>query len=380
MLPSRLGFWWTRRIAGFPGSDLALSAVLTVIAVFSVLTGHPDEGPIVLTLPVAVVMTASLAWRTRSPVVSAAAVSLAGLVQALLSQSPGSLWSLVVLILVMYSVAAGYQEGTAALIGLAMLAVLLFQERVDNGVDYVFIAVLFGGTWLLGRSSRRWLRRIRSVEKNQDQLVRLAVAEERLQIARELHDTVAHSLSVIAVQAEAAEAALDRDPALARPPLTVIAGSARRSLGEIRTVLHHLRDNNEQSELTPLVGLAQLDTLLDSSRLLGIQLRSQVQLRSKPLPPAIDRAAYRIIQEALTNVARHAPEADAELHIEASDRALRIEVHNRAPTGGPRSLGSGVGLVGITERAHAVGGVLEAGPAGDGFRVSVWLPLGVESS
>ncbi|QDP98290.1 hypothetical protein FOE78_22400 [Microlunatus elymi] len=379
MVGGRFGVWWTRRIGGFPRSDLALSAVLTVIAVISVLTGHPDEGPLALTLPVAVVMTGSLAWRTRAPVVSAAAVCIAGLLQALLSQSPGSLWSLVVLILVMYSVAAGYQEGTAALIGLAMLALLLAQERIDNGVDYVFIAVLFGGTWLLGRSSRRWLHRIRSVEKDHAQLVRLAIAEERLQIARELHDTVAHNLSVIAVQAEAAGAALDRDPGLARQPLTVIAGSARRSLGEIRTVLHHLRDDDAESGLRPPVGMAQLDQLLDSARLLGIQLRSRVELRSQPLPPAIDRATYRIVQEALTNVARHAPGSVADLRMEIVDRVLRIEVVNGAPAGAARSFGSGVGLVGITERTHAVGGVLESGPDGDGFRVSVRLPLGAES-
>jgi signal transduction histidine kinase len=359
---------------GFPLADLTLSVIFTVIAVASVLTGHPDEGPIAVTLPVAVVMTGSLAWRTRAPVISAAAVTVAALVQTLITQAPGSLWSLVVLIVVMYSVAGGYREGTAALIGLGMLALLLIQERLDNGVDYLFIAILFGGTWLLGRSSRRWLHRIRTVEHDQAQLAKLAVADERLHIARELHDTVAHSLSVIAVQA----AALEHDPRLAQEPLAAISTSARRSLGEIRTVLFQLRDESDDTSRRPLLGLAQLDELVDAARHSGIKLESEVKLGADPLPPAIDRAAYRIVQESLTNVARHAPRTAAALRIEVRDRRLRIEVENKRTVGSSGASGAGVGLVGIGERAHAVGGVLEAGPCGDIFRVSVVLPLGTE--
>lgn len=374
-MQGRLRRWWARRIGGFPLPDLALSGVLMLIAVLSVLTGHPDEGPVAVTLPVAVVMTGSLIWRTRSPVVSATAVTVAGLAQTVLSQSPGSLWSLVVLIVVMYSVAAGYQEGTAALIGLGMLALLLLQERIDNGVDYVFIAVLFGGTWLLGRSSRRWLGRIRSVERDHARLAQLAVADERLRIARELHDTVAHSLTVIAVQAEAAEAALEHDPSLVREPLTAITASARRSLGEIRMVLHQLRDSETDAGLRPLVGLAELDQLTENARRAGVRLETRMNLASEPLPPAIDRAAYRIVQEALTNVVKHAPRAAAQLRIECRDRTVRIEVENETGELARGAAGSGVGLVGIAERAHAVGGTLEAGPTEHGFRLRVALPL-----
>ena len=152
----RLAPWLRRPVAGFPTGDLILAGALCAIAVASVLTGNPYEGPAYITLPVAIVTTAALAWRVRSPAVSVLLVVAAEIVQTFTSQVPGSLWSLVVSIIVVYSVAAHYPEGRAAIGGLVMVGSSMLQERVDNGVDYLFIVILFGGTWLLGRASRLW--------------------------------------------------------------------------------------------------------------------------------------------------------------------------------------------------------------------------------
>src|SRR5690606_3677119 len=138
---------WRRSLLGFPAPDVALAAALCAVAIASVLTGNPDEGPLAVTLPAAVVSTAALLWRRRSPLVAVALVMVAGTAQTVLSQSPGSLWSLAVHAIVMYSLAAYLPEGLAAIAGAVLTAVLLVQERLDNGVDYVFILLLFGGLW-----------------------------------------------------------------------------------------------------------------------------------------------------------------------------------------------------------------------------------------
>ena len=135
-------------------------------------------------------------------------------------------------------------KGWPAIAGVGFVAALFLQERIDNGPDYLFIVLLFGGTWLLGRASRLWRTRVSHAEQHQRDLARLAVAEERVRIARELHDSVAHSLSVIAVQSDAAEAALAHDPDRAREPLRAINASARGSLHEIRDMLHLLRTDD----------------------------------------------------------------------------------------------------------------------------------------
>ncbi|MGH3745625.1 MAG: histidine kinase, partial [Mycobacteriales bacterium] len=209
---------------GFPVGDLIGAGLVLVIAVVSVLTGRPDEGPHGVTLPVAVVLSAALACRTRAPVAAAITATVAGLVQAAVAEEPGSLWALAVFLVLTYSVAVEREEGWAAVGGAVLVGGEMLMERFDNGVDYVFIVLVFGGAWLLGRGTREWRGRATYAEEHQRDLARLAVAEERVRIARELHDVVAHGLSVIAVQADAAEAALGRDPALAAEPLRAIRG------------------------------------------------------------------------------------------------------------------------------------------------------------
>ncbi len=369
----RVAPWLRRRLLGFPHGDLLLAGLLCVIAVASVATGNPYEGPLAVTLPVAVASTVALAWRTRSPVVTVAVVLLADIAQLLLAQPSGSLWSLVVSAIAMYSLAAHYTEGRAAIVGVVMVATILIEEKVTAGQDYLFIILLFGGLWLLGRASRLWRGRVSRAEQHEHDLALLAVSDERVRIARELHDVVAHSLSVIAVQADAAGAALERDPELAREPLRVINSTARSSLGEIRDMLQLLRTDDE--ELRPAPGLAALDELLASARDAGLKVEADIRLGDRPAPPVVDLAAYRILQEALTNAARHAGAVAVTVSVSRTEDSLELSVENAG--GAPRKvIGAGVGLLGIRERVAMLGGTIDAGPrAGGGFRVGARLPL-----
>jgi signal transduction histidine kinase len=394
----RVAAWASLRVAGFPRGDLVLATALGAVAVASVLTGNPDEGPVALTLPVAVVTCAAVAWRTRAPMISVALIVAAGTVQTLAASAPGSLWSLVVYVIVMYSVAAHSREGMAAIAGVVFVAALFVQERIDNGPDYLFIVLLFGGTWLLGRASRLWRSRVSHAEQHQRDLARLAVAEERVRIARELHDSVAHSLSVIAVQSDAAEAALAHDPDRAREPLLAINASARGSLSEIRDMLHLLRDDTGTGymgagdtgtdtgaasvgtgdgahERWPTPGLGALDSLLTTARQAGLAIESRLG-EVGDLPAAVDLAAYRIVQEALTNVAKHAGSVSVTLGIRRSRGSLELEVANSPGVPTARPVGSGLGLLGIRERVALLGGTLRAGPTNDGgFRLVACLPV-----
>lgn len=376
---NRVTPWLRTKHWGFPRGDLLLAALACVVAVASVITGNPDEGPIAVTLPVAIVSTLALSWRTRSPVVMVALVLAADLAQLLLAQPAGSLWSLVVSVIAMYSLAAHYAEGMAALIGALMVATILVEEKVSEGQDYLFIILLFGGVWLLGRASRLWRGRVSRAEQHQRDLALLAVSDERVRIARELHDVVAHSLSIIAVQSEAAGAALEKDPARAGEPLRVINETARASLGEIRDMLNLLRADD--SEFLPAPGLSAIDDLISSAKGAGVTVETAVRIQTHAVPPVVDLAAYRILQEALTNVARHAGHVHATITVETSHGSLNLSVINSAAVNSTGvkptpTTSAGVGLLGIRERVTLLGGTLTTGETDDGgFQLSAWLPL-----
>ena len=366
-----------RSLWGFPAPDAALAAVLCAIAVASVLTGNPDEGPLAVTLPVAIVSTGALLWRRRSPLVAAALVLVAGMAQTVLSQSPGSLWALAVLAIVMYSLAAHLSEGLAAIAGAVLVAALLIEERLDNGVDYVFILLLFGAVWLLGRASRMWRSRVSTAERRQREAAHLAVVEERVRIARDVHDVVAHSLSVIAVQADAAEAALDSAPERAAEPVRAIRDTARGALTEIRTMLDVLRTDDDDLPGRASPGIAAIAGLVDAACAAGTPASLEVRLTDAPVPSAVDLAAYRIVQESLTNVRRHAPGAIVSVSVAQERDRLTVRTANGPAADPPAaSGGSGYGIAGMRERAAALGGGAEAAPTGDGgFVVTAVLPL-----
>ena len=198
-----------------------------------------------------------------------------------------------------------------------------------------------------------------------EERARTAVAEERSRIARELHDEVAHAMSVIAVQADAAEGALARDPALVQKPLVAIRDTARAALADMRSVLGALRDD-EQAELAPGSGLARAPELVEQACAAGLDVGFRIEGDPAPLPPALDLAAYRVLQEGLTNVRKHAAPPRVEVLLRY-DRDAVVVGWTTTATARARAAGSGRGLAGIRERVALLGGEVTAGPTTGGF-------------
>jgi signal transduction histidine kinase len=202
-----------------------------------------------------------------------------------------------------------------------------------------------------------------------------------MKMARDLHNVVAHNISVINVQANTALHLMDRQPERARWALTTINDVSKQALVELRSVLGVLRDVDESPPRAPSPGLARLGDLVDSAAAAGLAVHVEEAERPAPLPADVDLAAYRIIQEALTNSARHSGGTKATARVTYGDGALIVEVDDDGiprPAGRPgtRASGPGNGIAGMTERAKALGGTLQAGPRPEGgFAVRAWLPV-----
>lgn len=357
-------------------ADLALAGFLFAVAVPSALLRLPDDGPLWMTVPVAAVMTAALAWRTERPLTTVVVVVAAGYLQCQIAQAPGSLWALAAYLVAAYSVAANTTEGRAAIGGGLLIGALLLEEWQVRGEDYLFMVLVFGGAWMLGRVARQWRARATSAEVNQDERARLAVADERVRIARELHDIVAHGVSVIVIQADAARAVLPIDPDRAREPLAVISASAREVLDEMRRLLTLLRmSDDDETAIAPVPRLEQVVDLVNGLKSAGLPVELTVDSDGVSLPAAVELSAYRIVQEALTNVLRYAGNAATTVTVRSTGAAVSVEVRNAPGMPGAAAQGAGHGLIGIRERSALVGGELEAGPTPDGgFRVWANLP------
>jgi signal transduction histidine kinase len=238
--------------------------------------------------------------------------------------------------------------------------------------------------WVLGDNMRTRRAYMRALEERASQLereheadTRRAAAEEQARIAREVHDIVAHNLSVIVVQATAADTVLAENPGEARRAVQAIGLTARQALGELRRVLGVVRSDEERSpEFPPQPSLAVLDGLLDQVRAAGLVVDVDVVGSSRELPAAIELSAYRIVQEALTNTLRHGEARHATVRLSYETVDLELEVVDDGSCPESTTNGAGHGLVGMRERVATFGGELEAGPApGGGFRVSARLPL-----
>ncbi|GAA0583384.1 sensor histidine kinase [Streptomyces crystallinus] len=199
--------------------------------------------------------------------------------------------------------------------------------------------------------------------------------EERLRIARELHDVLAHSISVINVQAGVGLALLDSDPEQARTALSTIKSASKEALGEVRQVLDTLRAPGDAPR-SPAPGLDRLPELVEQAATAGLTVETTTTGEPRPLPPGADLAAFRIVQEALTNVVRHSGSRTARVALDHAPGLLELRVDDDGPAGAGDAGGSGNGLIGMRERAAALGGTIEAGPRPDGgFRVVARLPL-----
>jgi signal transduction histidine kinase len=243
-------------------------------------------------------------------------------------------------------------------------------------------AVFLGTTQFNRRAYLEQLeQRARDLEDSRDEEARRRVAEERLRIARDLHDVLAHGLATIHMHAAAALHVHERHPEEAVPALQAIKGQSKQALDEVRGALGVLRsDREDAAPLTPAPTVRDLPTLVETTRQAGLDVELEIEPSLPSMPSALEVTIYRIVQESLANVMRHAgPNARARIGVRLVDDALAIEVVDDGlggRGGGPAPKGGGHGILGMQERAATVGGTLEAGPAaGGGFEVHALLPL-----
>jgi signal transduction histidine kinase len=257
--------------------------------------------------------------------------------------------------------------------------------RLELAPELILGAVVWAASWFAGDRAR--LRRERLVELEERALRaereaererRLAAAEERTRIARDLHDSAGHAINVILVQAGAARLLHEQDPARSREAIETIERVARGTLAEIDQLVRALREDGGRPAVEPPPGLAALDALAEQHRVSGLDLALQRTGTPRPLPPAVDQAAYRILQEALTNAARHG-QGGADVEIRYDEQGVEITVANPVPAGAELSDG-GHGIVGMRERASLLGGTLEAGAADGAFVVRAQLPYASETT
>jgi signal transduction histidine kinase len=269
----------------------------------------------------------------------------------------------------------------AVAIGLAIVAIVGIPGA--NGADVAFNFVIFAAAYLFGSTMRnrrlyseQLEQRARDLERDREDDARRAVADERLRIAQELHDVVAHSMGVIAVQAGVGAHVIDTDPEEARRSLDAISRTSRSTLAEIRGMLGVLREDGDAS-YAPAPGLADLDRLVRDVRDAGVEVEVQTEGTRSELPLGVDFTAYRIVQEALTNVLKHAGRAHATVVVGYEDGALRLEIDDDGRGVNGRATEGGHGLIGMRERVAVYGGAFQAGPrSGGGYRVTARLPYG----
>ncbi|MDH6119398.1 sensor histidine kinase [Kitasatospora sp. GAS204B] len=277
---------------------------------------------------------------------------------------------------------ARYRVSGAA--GLVVLAVELGEWRIANGqwgAGFRDVAVPITAAtvlaWLIGASIRQ---RRRHAERLRAEVAEQAVAAERLRIARELHDMVAHSIGVIAIQAGAAGRIIESRPARAREALGAVEATSRETLAGLRRMLVALRQADGQApEFAPVSGLADLERLAADTARAGVGVEVRRQGRPRPLPPEIELAAFRIVQESVANVVRHADSPHCQVSLAYEDEELAIEVvdHGRGDAARrPVPEGAGWGIAGMRERVALLNGRFSAGPGSTGgFRVMARLPL-----
>jgi signal transduction histidine kinase len=377
-----------------PRRDAITASILTVITVYAAYgEAHPSAPRAYFTgqhhhlphtpdaaLLLAAACAAVLAWRHRYPrlvlCASAAAVvaySLAGWVNGAMLVMPA----------IALGTLATMVPAVRAIAWAVGLLVVLWGASVLNNplgtfsggvmtIPFTLAVALLAGIAIANRRAYG-----RSVRDRAAQEVRRQVDEERLRIARELHDVVAHTMATITVQAAAASQVLRSRPEQAAESLAAIRAASKEGLRELRAILDVLRHSDEPADLTmPAPGLARLDALAAGVRQAGLPVTVLVQGEPRATPVVTDLAAFRVIQEALTNAVRHAGPATATVTVAYGPDGLRVEVTddgNGGANGGAPAAGHGIR--GMRERAAAAGGTIEAGPmAPRGFRVAAWFP------
>jgi signal transduction histidine kinase len=380
-LPSRGFRWWNP-----PLVDVVIAAVVAAAQVgFTTLaaehqTGHSAMDALAYFLLAA--SAASLLIRSRYPREALALAVAFTLAYWLLDYPRGPIFiaQLVAFVTVIVRGYRGFGWTTllVGFLGFGLLGGVTGAEHVSVG------SAVASGAWLLALGAGAELLRTRteraaeSRRRRREESLR-RVGEERLRIARELHDVLAHNVSLINVQAGVALHLLDTHPEQAEPALAAIKQASAETLREMRSVLGTLRRADEQAPRAPASTLMALDKLIDRMRLAGLEVEVTVEGQRRRLPQPVDLAAYRVVQEALTNVARHATSKAARVCLRYGEDELTVEVSNGAGGAVPRPFVEGNGIVGMRERAHGLGGEFTVGPEDGVFAVRARFPIEVQA-
>ncbi|GGY21473.1 sensor histidine kinase [Streptomyces djakartensis] len=376
--------------------DGSWAVVLLGISVVSGVSG--DFGPPAAAVPLALLLCLVVALRRRMPEKMLLLATAVGLAQLITDVEKGPAdFALLVIVYTVAAEGARWASRFALVAGLCAAPVAHLrwpnETSVAAGVAAtIFMTVPFALAWVLGDSIRtrrayfaQLEERATRLEKEREAQSKVAVAAERARIARELHDVVAHNVSVMVVQADGAAYVLDAAPDQAKKALETISSTGRQALAEMRRLLGVLRtgEHQEAGEYVPQPDVQQIEDLVEQCRGHGLPVDFKVEGTPRPLPSGVELTAYRIVQEALTNTRKHGgPNAGASVRLVYFDDGLGLLVEDDGK-GAPHELyeeggfdGQGHGLIGMRERVGMVGGTLDAGPRpGGGFRISALLPL-----
>jgi signal transduction histidine kinase len=322
----------------------------------------------------------ALTFRRRAPLAVALFVAVAAAAQGLAADPPSVFAEYVAITLATYTVAAHEPLGRAVLGGLAIAAGIVLHDipsdeygTLGGMASDLMTPVAF---WGVGRAVRVAVARARAARGDAERVAREAVEDERRHIARELHDIVTHSLGVVVLQAQGARRVLDDREPTVEEALSTIERSGRSALEEMRRLLGLLREDDEQQGVSPPPRLAQAGELVRRVGEVGLPVTLRVEGEPVALESGLDLSAYRVLQEALTNSAKHARGSRAQVTIAYSPRELALEVTDDGGTRVNGVGGAGRGLVGMRERVSFYGGTLDHGPRpGGGFRVRATFPL-----
>jgi signal transduction histidine kinase len=370
-----------------PLLDAALALIVLALGAGYALTNAGLEGDRAAAVLVQAAAAAAVTLRGRSPY-AALALSLAAYASEalLVDGTPGSPATIAAVLLATYAVAAqGSRRGAylAAPLALGVPVVVALRAHAD-AADVLLPLTFFAIPWLAGRAVAAYRRQGETLTvltarliRERDARARLAVLEERARLARELHDTVAHAVSVMVLQAGAAEQVLDREPERAREAMRAVQAVAREALDQLGTLLGLLDPGDGQPPLAPQSGLAELERLVAAVRQAGLPVRLRLVGDRRPLPAAVDGAAYRVIQEALTNALKHAEAASTTVTVRYAAEGVHLDIVDEGGSRVSAPDSEGHGLAGMRERVAYHGGRVTAGarPGGAGFAVSAFLPV-----
>jgi len=368
-----------------PRVDILVAAGLLVWALLEAFLDH-GPGPLAGRITFAVAISVPLAFRRQAPglvVIVLSVATLAKAVPATVAETGTNPFPS--MLLAAFSVACYARRTIVAVAGgLLLFATMVIAVESNyypgggaNAYNLTILSLFFGGAWAAGWLVRQRAAQARRALAESGELALAAVSEERARIARELHDVVAHSVSIIAVQAGAAEELIERDPDKARQHIASVRRTAREAMSEMRRLLDVLR--TDEPGYAPQPGLARLPDLLDETRGAGVPVELVEQGERPRLAPGVDFVAFRVLQESLTNVRKHAPGAPTRVLLRYRPKTLELEVINEAAVAPATANGSGPGghgLVGMRERVRLFDGNFDAQPSADGgFRVQAVLPL-----